>query len=214
MKNFVKVSKLVAIFLATTMASVFFTGCSQANEREEESSKESVVVNIVEEESDESSEEEASVEESIVESVVESSVESSVESQAESSVESEEASVESSIEESEIESSVEESSEVESETYSLSDIIGYGRTIERVQPQKEGFNGIAPLSPGTNLCIVKVNDTTCDVYVSNTYVTVEKDKIEIFSDDYIPDFSIGIPWYGLTVAERRQLSNWFSFLSL
>ena len=78
MKNFVKANKLVAIILATTMASVFFTGCSQANDnREEESSKESIVVNLVED-SEESSEEEASVEESVVESKV-VSVESSEE---------------------------------------------------------------------------------------------------------------------------------------
>lgn len=217
MKNF-KVKKLVAIFLVTAMATMVIAGCSKANEREKESSKESIAANLVED-SEKSLEEETSFAESVVESAVESEVESSAKPEvenAESSVESEIVSVDSSVESelSDSQSSVEEASAaVTSSTseasvqYSLSDIIRYGRTLQATPLKLNGEYLNTCIANNFNICILKINSDTYDIYYKGQAATIDASQIELYPEDYIPDFSPEIPWYGFTFEERGSLIN-------
>lgn len=191
-----KIKKFVAILIMGTIATFAFAGCGESTTSEEKSSVPSSSVSEVRQ--DESSVEESSTEEK---SEVESSVESSVEESSEAK-----SSVESSIEESSeielsVDSSVEESSEVESsvtevEKVSFDQVIRYGRTnadFEFILPVYEESELI---KKNSLIAILSINEKTYDIYFIGFPITVDSSLIDLFPDDYEPDFS-DRTWDGL-----------------
>lgn len=208
MKNFNVSKKIVAIFLAAAMATLFFAGCEEGNN--ERSKVESTVESFEENSIDES---ENSIDVKLVESNPIVSAESSEEANVvdEGSTVSEE-SIEESVVESEVESLVEESSEEESSeginaAYTVKDIIAYGKALEMIQPMKNGELLNAMLPQNLNFCILKVNEDSYDVYVYGDALTVDSSKVELYPDSFIPDFSEGIPWYGLSDEDIKILKS-------
>lgn len=205
-----KLTKIASVLFAMLIAAACLPGCSNANQSKDESkvsTPSTSVASIAQEESKEESSE-SSVEssketskEAPKESSKTSSEETSKEESKESSIEqSEESSNESSVESS-VASKVEESSEPEIPVYqvepkkaSFKDVTRYGKVLKTVKLKSK--NGTDTLLKGYLVSILKVNDSTYDLYMYGNSITVDASLIELFDEDYKPDLSLNL-WIGI-----------------
>ena len=133
-----------------------------------------------------------SVSESSTESSQESSAESSIESSVESSKAVSESSVESSKEDSKAKSNTASSSStVEEKKYTLDDAIAYGKIIYPACVSKvSDLSYTIGLDIGTYIAILSTDDPeTYDFIYEGYRYKIAKKKVELFSEDYVPDFS-------------------------
>ena len=200
-KNTVK--KILAALLALGTISAL-TACNnsqttaqstaESSKSVSESSTESSQESSAESSSESSVESSKAVSESSVESSKESSTESSSESYAESSKAVSESSVESSKESSD-ESSEFPVYQVEPKKASFKDVTRYGKVLKtaklKVNDEKFGI-----LLKGSLVAILNVNDSTYDLYWGSYSITVDSSFIELFDEDYEPDFSLRY-WQGI-----------------
>lgn len=196
-KNTVK--KILAALLALGIISAL-TACnnSQTTAQSTAESSKSVSESSTEssQESSAESSSESSVESSkeVSESSAESSKESSTESSSESSAESSKAVSESSKE------SSDESSEIpvyqyEPKKASFKDVTRYGKILKTAKLTSKKF-GNTTLLKDYLVAILKVNDSTYDIYCCSFSITVDASLIELFDEDYEPDFSLRY-WFGI-----------------
>ena len=196
-KNTVK--KILAALLALGTISAL-TACnnSQTTAQSTAESSKSVSESSTEssQESSAESSSESSVESSkaVSESSVESSKESSTESSSESSVESSKQISESS------EESYDESSEipvyqVESKEASFDNVTRYGKVLKTAE-LKYKDDKTARILKGYLVAILKVDDSSYDLYWGSHSMTVDSSLIELFDEDYKPDFSLRY-WQGI-----------------
>lgn len=200
-KNTLK--KILAALLALGIISAL-TACnnSQTTAQSTAESSKSVSESSTEssQESSAESSSESSVESSkeVSENSAESSKESSTESSSESSAEPSKAVSESSVESSK--ESSDESSEfpvyqVEPKKASFKDVTRYGKVLKtaklKVNDEKFGI-----LLKGSLVAILNVNDSTYDLYWGSYSITVDSSFIELFDEDYEPDFSLRY-WQGI-----------------
>lgn len=196
-KNTVK--KILAALLALGAISTL-TACnnSQTTAQSTAESSKSVSESSTESSSQESSAEssiESSVESSkaVSESSVESSKESSTESSSESSVESSKAISESS-EESSDESSEIPVYQVESKKASFNNVTRYGKVLKTAKLKSKDTT--ARILKDYLVSILNVNDSTYELYWGGYSITVDSSLIELFDEDYKPDFSLRY-WQGI-----------------
>lgn len=179
------ISALTACNNSQTTAQSTAESSKSVSESSTESSKESSAESSIES-SVESSKE---VSESSAESSKESSTESSSESSAESSKAVSESSKESSDESSEI-----PVYQVESKKASFKDVTRYGKILKTAKLTSKYGNVTLP--KGYLVAILKVNDSTYDIYCVSFSITVDASLIELFDEDYEPDFSLRY-WFGI-----------------
>lgn len=200
-KNTVK--KILAALLALGAISAL-TACNSSQTTAQSTAESSKSVSESSTESSQESSAESSIESSVEsskevsESSAESSKESSTESSSESSVESSKEISESSVESSK--ESSDESSEipvyqVEPKKASFKDVTRYGKVLKtaklKVNDEKFGI-----LLKGSLVAILNVNDSTYDLYWGSYSITVDSSFIELFDEDYEPDFSLRY-WQGI-----------------
>lgn len=200
-KNTVK--KILAALLALGIISAL-TACNNSQTTAQSTAESSKSVSESSTESSQESSAESSIESSVEsskavsESSAESSKESSTESSSESSAESSKAVSESSVESSK--ESSDESSEfpvyqVEPKKASFKDVTRYGKVLKtaklKVNDEKFGI-----LLKDYLVAILKVNDSTYDLYCGSFSITVDASLIELFDEDYEPDFSLRY-WFGI-----------------
>ena len=196
-KNTVK--KILAALLALGTISAL-TACNNSQTTAQSTAESSKSVSESSTESSQESSAESSSESSVESSkaVSESSVESSKESSTESSSES---SVESSKEISESsEESYDESSEipvyqVESKEASFDNVTRYGKVLKTAE-LKYKDDKTARILKGYLVAILKVDDSSYDLYWGSHSMTVDSSLIELFDEDYKPDFSLRY-WQGI-----------------
>lgn len=183
------ISALTACNNSQTTAQSTAESSKSVSESSTESSKES----SAESSSESSVESSKEVSESSAESSKESSKESSSESSAESSKAVSESSVESSKESSD-ESSEIPVYQVESKKASFKDVTRYGKILKTAKLTSKYGNVTLP--KGYLVAILKVNDSTYDIYCVSFSITVDASLIELFDEDYEPDFSLRY-WFGI-----------------
>ncbi len=205
-----KLTKIASVLFAMLIAAACLPGCSNANQSKEESkvsSSSTSVASIAQEESKEESSE-SSVEssketskEAPKESSKTSSEETSKEESKESSIEqSEESSKKSSVESS-VTSKVDEFSkpeipvyQVESNKASFKNVTRYGKVLKTAQLKSKDTT--ARILKDYLVSILKVDDSTYDLYWGGYSITVDSSLIELFDEDYKPDFSLRY-WQGI-----------------
>ena len=187
------ISALTACNNSQTTAQSTAESSKSVSESSTESSKES----SAESSSESSVESSKAVSESSAESSKESSTESSSESSAESSKAVSESSKESSKE------SSDESSEIpvyqyEPKKASFKDVTRYGKILKTVKlyTSYDGKVYYDTLLKGSLVAILNVNDSTYDLYWGSYSITVDSSFIELFDEDYEPDFSLRY-WQGI-----------------
>lgn len=200
-KNTVK--KILAALLALGIISAL-TACNNSQTTAQSTAESSKSVSESSTESSKESSAESSIESSVEsskevsENSAESSKESSTESSSESSAEPSKAVSESSVESSK--ESSDESSEfpvyqVEPKKASFKDVTRYGKVLKtaklKVNDEKFGI-----LLKGSLVAILNVNDSTYDLYWGSYSITVDSSFIELFDEDYEPDFSLRY-WQGI-----------------
>lgn len=200
-KNTVK--KILAALLALGAISAL-TACNNSQTTAQSTAESSKSVSESSTESSKESSAESSIESSVEsskevsENSAESSKESSTESSSESSAEPSKAVSESSVESSK--ESSDESSEfpvyqVEPKKASFKDVTRYGKVLKtaklKVNDEKFGI-----LLKGSLVAILNVNDSTYDLYWGSYSITVDSSFIELFDEDYEPDFSLRY-WQGI-----------------
>ncbi len=196
-KNTVK--KILAALLALGAISAL-TACNNSQTTAQSTAESSKSVSKSSTESSQESSAESSIENSVEsskvvsESSVESSKESSKESSSESSVESSKAISESSVE------SSDESSEIpvyqyEPQKASFKDVTRYGKVLKTAKLTSKKY-GNTTLPKDYLVAILKVNDSTYDLYCCSFSITVDASLIELFDEDYEPDFSLRY-WFGI-----------------
>lgn len=198
-KNTVK--KILAALLALGIISAL-TACNnsqttaqstaESSKSVSESSTESSKESSAESSSESSVESSKEVSESSAESSKESSTESSSESSAEPSKAVSESSVESSKEDSKAKSNTASSSStVEEKKYTLDDAIAYGKIIYPACVSKvSDLSYTIGLDIGTYIAILSTDDPeTYDFIYEGYRYKIAKKKVELFSEDYVPDFS-------------------------
>lgn len=199
-KNTVK--KILAALLALGAISAL-TACNNSQTTAQSTAESSKSVSESSTESSQESSAESSIESSVEsskavsESSVESSKESSTESSSESSVESSNAISESS------EKSSDESSEipvyqVEPKKASFKDVTRYGKILKTVKlcTSYDGKVYYDTLLKDYLVAILKVNDSTYDLYIYGNSIAVDSSFIELFDEDYEPDLSLN-RWIGI-----------------
>lgn len=196
-KNTVK--KILAALLALGAISAL-TACNNSQTTAQSTAESSKSVSESSTESSQESSAESSIESSVEsskevsESSAESSKESSTESSSESSAESSKAVSESSKESSD-ESSEIPVYQVEPKKASFKDVTRYGKVLKtaklKVNDEKFGI-----LLKGSLVAILNVNDSTYDLYWGSYSITVDSSFIELFDEDYEPDFSLRY-WQGI-----------------
>ena len=197
-KNTVK--KILAALLSLGVISAL-TACnnSQTAAQSTAVSSKSVSESSVEssQESSAESSSESSVESSkaVSENSAENSKESSKESSSESSVESSKAVSENS-EESSDESSEIPVYEVEAKKASFDDVTRYGKVRKNAKLYVDDMGYFGTLLEGYLVAILKVNDSSYDLYWGDFSITVDSSFIELFDEDYKPDFSLRT-WLGI-----------------
>ena len=206
-KNTVK--KILAALLALGAISAL-TACnnSQTTAQSTAESSKSVSESSTEssQESSAESSSESSVESSkeVSENSAESSKESSTESSSESSAEPSKAVSESSVESSK--ESSDESSEipvyqVEPKEASFDNVTRYGKVLKTAE-LKSKDNKTARILKDYLVAILNVNDSTYDLYWCGYSITVDSSLIELFDEDYKPDFSLRY-WLGIEEKYRN-----------
>ncbi len=198
-----KLNKTTSVLFAMALAASFISGCGNPSKSESSTSATSSVSSkSVSESSTESSQEssaessgESSAEssKSVSESSAESSKESSTESSSESSVESSKAVSESS------EKSFDESSEipvyqVEPKKASFDNVTRYGKVLKTAKLKSK--DKTTRILKDYLVSILNVNDSTYDLYWCGYSITVDSSLIELFDEDYKPDFSLRY-WQGI-----------------
>lgn len=202
-KNTVK--KILAALLALGAISAL-TACNNSQTTAQSTAESSKSVSESSTESSQESSAESSIESSVEsskavsESSVESSKESSTESSSESSVESSNAISESS------EKSSDESSEipvyqVEPKKASFDNVTRYGKVLKTAE-LKSKDNKTARILKDYLVSILNVNDSTYDLYWCGYSITVDSSLIELFDEDYKPDFSLRY-WLGIEEKYRN-----------
>lgn len=202
-KNTVK--KILVALLALGAISAL-TACNNSQTTAQSTAESSKSVSESSTESSKESSAESSSESSVESSkeVSESSKESSTESSSESSAESSKAVSESSTESSK--ESSDESSEipvyqVESKKASFKDVTRYGKVLKTAK-LKVNDEEVCRLLKDYLVAILKVNDSTYDLYCVGHSITVDSSLIELFDEDYKPDFSLRI-WLGIEEKYRN-----------
>lgn len=196
-KNTVK--KILAALLALGAISVL-TACNNSQTTAQSTAESSKSVSESSTESSQESSAESSIESSVEsskavsESSVESSKESSKESSSESSIESSKAISESS-EESSDESSEIPVYQVESKEASFDNVTRYGKVLKTAE-LKYKDDKTALILKGHLVAILKVDDSSYDLYWGSHSMTVDSSLIELFDEDYKPDFSLRY-WQGI-----------------
>lgn len=202
-KNTVK--KILAALLALGAISAL-TACNNSQTTAQSTAESSKSVSESSTESSKEASAESSIESSVEssktvsESSVESSKESSTESSSESSVESSNAISESS------EKSSDESSEipvyqVEPKKASFDNVTRYGKVLKTAE-LKSKDNKTARILKDYLVSILNVNDSTYDLYWCGYSITVDSSLIELFDEDYKPDFSLRY-WLGIEEKYRN-----------
>lgn len=201
-KNTLK--KILAALLALGIISAL-TACNnsqtttqstaESSKSVSESSTESSQESSAESSSESSVESSKAVSESSAESSQESSTESSSESSAESSKEVSESSKESSDESSEI-----PVYQVEPKKASFKDVTRYGKVLKTAKLNSKDKN--TRILKGYLVSILNVNDSTYDLYWCGYSITVDSSLIELFDEDYKPDFSLRY-WQGIEEKYRN-----------
>lgn len=199
-KNTVK--KILAALLALGAISAL-TACNNSQTTAQSTAESSKSVSESSTESSQESSAESSIESSVEsskavsESSVESSKESSTESSSESSAESSKAVSESS------EESYDESSEipvyqVEPKKASFDNVTRYGKVLKTVKlyTSYDGKVYYDTLLKDYLVAILKVNDSTYDLYMYGNSIAVDSSFIELFDEDYEPDLSLN-RWIGI-----------------
>lgn len=206
-KNTVK--KILAALLALGAISAL-TACNNSQTTAQSTAESSKSVSESSTESSKESSAESSIESSVEsskavsESSVESSKESSTESSSESSAESSKAVSESSVESSK--ESSDESSEipvyqVESKEASFDNVTRYGKVLKTAE-LKYKDDKTALILKGHLVAILKVDDSSYDLYWGSHSMTVDSSLIELFDEDYKPDFSLRY-WSGIEEKYRN-----------
>ena len=207
-KNTVK--KILAALLALGAISAL-TACNNSQTTAQSTAESSKSVSESSTESSQESSAESSIESSVEsskavsESSVESSKESSTESSSESSVESSKAISESSVESSK--ESSDESSEipvyqVEPKKASFDNVTRYGKVRKNARLYVDDMGYFGTLLEGYLVAILKVNDSSYDLYWGGCSITVDSSFIESFDENYKPDFSLRI-WLGIEEKYRN-----------
>lgn len=199
-KNTVK--KILAALLALGIISAL-TACNNSQTTAQSTAESSKSVSESSTESSKESSAESSIESSVEsskevsESSAESSKESSTESSSESSAESSKAVSESS------EESYDESSEipvyqVEPKKASFDNVTRYGKVLKTVKlyTSYDGKVYYDTLLKDYLVAILKVNDSTYDLYMYGNSMAVDSSFIELFDEDYEPDLSLN-RWIGI-----------------
>lgn len=211
-----KLTKIASVLFAMLIAAACLPGCSNANQsnQSKEESKVSTpstsVASIAQEESKEESSESSveSSKETSKEISTTSSKETSKEESKESSIEqSEESSNESSVESS-VASKVDEFSEPEIPVYqvepkkaSFKNVTRYGKVLKTAE-LKSKDDKTARILKDYLVSILNVNDSTYDLYWCGYSITVDASLIELFDEDYKPDFSLRY-WLGIEEKYRN-----------
>lgn len=211
-----KLTKIASVLFAMLIAAACLPGCSNANQsnQSKEESKVSTpstsVASIAQEESKEESSESSveSSKETSKENSTTSSKETSKEESKESSIEqSEESSNESSVESS-VASKVDEFSEPEIPVYqvepkkaSFKNVTRYGKVLKTAE-LKSKDDKTARILKDYLVSILNVNDSTYDLYWCGYSITVDASLIELFDEDYKPDFSLRY-WLGIEEKYRN-----------
>lgn len=199
-KNTIK--KILAALLALGIISAL-TACNNSQTTAQSTAESSKSVSESSTESSQESSAESSIESSVEsskevsESSAESSKESSTESSSESSAESSKAVSESS------EESYDESSEipvyqVEPKKASFDNVTRYGKVLKTVKlyTSYDGKVYYDTLLKDYLVAILKVNDSTYDLYMYGNSMAVDSSFIELFDEDYEPDLSLN-RWIGI-----------------
>lgn len=187
-----KIAKFVAVVFAVALVATCFTGCTSTTEPKKISSLSNSIVDVSEETSFESSVEQSKEDSS--ESSIERSLGNTSESKAEESSQqeiSEEDSVETSDEssaDSEISSPNEYTADATKEV-SFDEVIRYGKITSDIVISGD------LLTKGLLIGIVEFNDDTYGLYYFQKVAYVDASVIEMFPEDYTPDFSERI-WFG------------------
>lgn len=195
-KNTVK--KILAALLALGAISAL-TACNNSQTTAQSTAESSKSFSESSTESSQESSAESSIESSVEsskvvsESSVESSKESSTESSSKSSVESSKAVSESS-EESSDESSEIPVYQVESKKASFDNVTRYGKVLKTAKLKSKDTT--ARILKDYLVSILNVNDSTYDLYWGGYSITVDSSLIELFDEDYKPDFSLRY-WFGI-----------------
>ncbi len=168
-----KLNKTTSVLFAMALAASFISGCGNPSKSESSTSATSSVSS-----------------KSVSESSTESSQESSKESSSESSVESSKAVSENSEESSEI-----PVYQVESKKASFDNVTRYGKVLKTAK-LKSKDNKTARILKDYLVSILNVNDSTYDLYWGGYSITVDSSLIELFDEDYKPDFSLRY-WQGI-----------------
>lgn len=190
-----KLNKTTSVLFAMALAASFISGCGNPSKSESSTSATSSVSSkSISESSTESSQE--SSDESSSESSAKSSAESSGESSAESSKSVSESSVESSNESSEI-----PVYQVEPKKASFDNVTRYGKVLKTAE-LKSKDNKTARILKDYLVSILNVNDSTYDLYWCGYSITVDSSLIELFDEDYKPDFSLRY-WQGIEEKYRN-----------
>ena len=180
------ISALTACNNSQTTAQSTAESSKSVSESSAESSKEA----SVESSSESSVESSKAVSESSAESSKESSTESSSESSAEPSKAVSESSKESSDESSEI-----PVYQVEPKKASFDNVTRYGKVLKTAE-LKYKDDKTARILKGYLVAILKVDDSSYDLYWGSHSMTVDSSLIELFDEDYKPDFSLRY-WQGI-----------------
>lgn len=203
-KNTVK--KILAALLALGAISAL-TACNNSQTTAQSTTESSKAVSESSTESSKESSAESSIESSVEsskavsESSVESSKESSKESSSESSIESSKAISESS-EESSDESSEIPVYQVEPKKASFDNVTRYGKVRKNARLYVDDMGYFGTLLEGYLVAILKVNDSSYDLYWGGYSITVDSSFIESFDENYKPDFSLRI-WLGIEEKYRN-----------
>ena len=184
MKKTVKFRSIFAVMAAAAFASCVFAGCTGSENKSGESSALSSAVSSA-----------ADVDSETVSS------KTNDESMEESDVDSEDITfeVKSDDNPSKNTSSTIDNTSLEESSEKLTPFqaVRFGRTLSHVFTNETDKYDSHHISPNINICILNINDdNTYDIYAFGYSLPVNTDDIELYPEDYVPDFKNDL-WFGI-----------------
>lgn len=177
MKKTVKFRSIFAVMAAAAFASCVFAGCTGSENKSGESSALSSAVSSA-----------ADVDSETVSS------KTNDESMEESDVDSEDITFEVKSDDN---PSKNTSLEESSEKLTPFQAVRFGRTLSHVFTNETDKYDSHHISPNINICILNINDdNTYDIYAFGYSLPVNTDDIELYPEDYVPDFKNDL-WFGI-----------------
>ena len=177
MKKTVKFRSIFAVMAAAAFASCVFAGCTGSENKSGESSALSSAVSSA-----------ADVDSETVSS------KTNDESMEESDVDSEDITFEVKSDDN---PSKNTSLEESSEQLTPFQAVRFGRTLSHVFTNETDKYDSHHISPNINICILNINDdNTYDIYAFGYSLPVNTDDIELYPEDYVPDFKNDL-WFGI-----------------